>query len=143
MDLSGQVMIVTGGGRGIGRVVAQALAHAGAAVAVIARSTDQLAETVNLIQEAGGRAVAFAGDVTDAGAVQQMVADVGDRLGPVDLLVNNAGVSGPVGPAWEVDAEEWWRCMDVNLRGPYLCARAVLPGMVAAISSAVVFSSTT
>jgi NAD(P)-dependent dehydrogenase (short-subunit alcohol dehydrogenase family) len=129
IDLAGQVAIVTGGGRGIGRAMAQALAKAGAAVAVVARSADQLAETVALIEAAGGRALAVTADVTDQQAVEQMVSEVERQLGPVDLLVNNAAISGPCGPSWEVASDEWWRCMDINLRGPYLGTRAVLPGM--------------
>jgi NAD(P)-dependent dehydrogenase (short-subunit alcohol dehydrogenase family) len=132
IDLGGQVAIVTGGGRGIGRAMAQALAKVGAAVAVVARSAGQLAETVSLIEEAGERAIAFPSDVTDRQAVEQMVRDVERQLGPADLLVNNAGINQPsFGPIWESDPESWWRCIDVNLRGPYLCSRAVLPGMVA------------
>jgi NAD(P)-dependent dehydrogenase (short-subunit alcohol dehydrogenase family) len=131
IDLSGQVALVTGGGRGLGRAFAQALARAGAAVSVIARSEDQLAETVRLIQGAGGRAIAIPADVTDRDAVEGAVATIERRLGSVDLLANNAGVYAPVGPAWEVDPDRWWRTIEVNLLGPFLCARAVLPGMVA------------
>jgi len=131
IDLGGQVAIVTGGGRGIGRAIALALARAGAAVAVVARSPDQLAETVSLIEEARGRAISVPADVTDERAIQHMVNEVERRLGPVDLLVNNAGILGPIGPVWDVDTDEWWRCMDINLRGPFLCAKAVLPSMVA------------
>jgi NAD(P)-dependent dehydrogenase (short-subunit alcohol dehydrogenase family) len=129
-DLTGQVAIVTGGGRGIGRAIAQALAQAGAAVAVVARSEDELAETVDLIQHAGGRAIAVAADVTDRAAVDGAVARAERELGPIDLLVNNAAVATPVGPAWEVDPEAWWRTVEVNVRGPFLCSRAVLPGMI-------------
>ena len=131
IDLSGQVAIVTGGGRGIGHAMALALCKAGAAVAVVARSGDQLAETVALVEEADGCAIAFPADVTDQQAVEQMVREVEGQLGPVDLLVNNAGHGGQIGATWEVDPDEWWRCMDVNLRGPFLCARAVVPGMIA------------
>jgi NAD(P)-dependent dehydrogenase (short-subunit alcohol dehydrogenase family) len=132
IDLGGQVAIVTGGGRGIGRAIALALAKAGAAVAVVARTEEQLAETVALIEGAGGRAIAFPTDVTDWRAVEQMVAQVERQMGPVDLLVNNAGIGQTdIGPIWESDPESWWRCIDVNLRGPYLCSRAVVPGMVA------------
>ena len=138
IDLGGQVAIVTGGGRGIGRAMAQALANAGAAVAVVARSPDQLAETVALIEGAGGRGIAITADVTDQQAVAKMVNEVEQQLGPVDLLVNNAGVLGPAGPTWEVDGDEWWRCVDVNLRGPFLCSRAVLPGMVARHSGRII-----
>ena len=131
IDLRGQVALVTGGGRGIGRAIAQALAGAGAAVAVTARTTDELAETVRLIEAAGGQARALPADVTDRGAVEQAAATTARELGPVTLLVNNAGLLQPIGLAWEVDPDQWWRCVEVNLRGPYLCARAVLPGMVA------------
>jgi NAD(P)-dependent dehydrogenase (short-subunit alcohol dehydrogenase family) len=129
--LAGQVAVVTGGGRGIGRAIAAGLADAGAAVAVTARSADELAETVGLLEAAGGRALAHAADVTDRTAVERLVAAAERALGPVTLLVNNAGVLPPIGLAWEVDPDAWWRCVEVNLRGPYLCARAVLPGMVA------------
>jgi NAD(P)-dependent dehydrogenase (short-subunit alcohol dehydrogenase family) len=128
--LDGQVAIVTGGGRGIGRAMVSALAEAGAAVAVVARSADELAETVALVEKGGGRAIAVPADVTDERAVEQMAAQVEGELGPVDLLVNNAGVAGPNGPTWEVDRGAWWRCLEVNLRGPYLFSSVVLPGMV-------------
>ena len=130
VDLSGQVAIVTGGGRGLGRAYALRLAQAGAAVAVVARSSDQLAETVRLIELEGGRALALTADVSDRAAVQGVVAEVEERLGPVDLLVNNAGVAGPTVPAWEAEPNDWWRCLEINLGGPYLCARTVLPGMI-------------
>jgi NAD(P)-dependent dehydrogenase (short-subunit alcohol dehydrogenase family) len=111
--------------------MALALAKAGAAVAVVARSSDQLAGTVALIEEAGGHAIAITADVTDEQAVERMVAETEQQLGPVDLLVNNAGHPGEVGATWEVDPDAWWRCIEVNLRGPFLCARAVVPGMIA------------
>jgi NAD(P)-dependent dehydrogenase (short-subunit alcohol dehydrogenase family) len=60
-----------------------------------------------------------------------MIATVERALGPIDLLVNNAGLAGPIGPTWEVAPDEWWRCLEVNLRGPMLGCRAVLPGMIA------------
>jgi NAD(P)-dependent dehydrogenase (short-subunit alcohol dehydrogenase family) len=131
IDLSGRVALVTGGGRGIGRAIAAALARAGASMAVLARSAAQLDEVVSDITRAGGRAFACPADVTDRTAVESAVAAVGQTLGPIDLLVNNAGVGGPVGPLAEADPEEWWRCLEVNLRGPLLCSRAVLPGMLA------------
>ena len=131
IDLGGQVALVTGGGRGLGREFARALAGAGAAVAVTARSADQLAETVALIEEAGGRGIAFPADVTDQQAIDEMASEVERQLGSVDLLVNNAGRWQLLGEVWESDPEQWWREMEVNLRGPFLCARAVLPGMVA------------
>jgi NAD(P)-dependent dehydrogenase (short-subunit alcohol dehydrogenase family) len=130
-DLRGQVALVTGGGRGLGRGYACALAAAGAAVAVAARSADEIAETVSLVRDAGGRAGAFPLDVADPAAVERCVAAVEHELGPVDLLVNNAGVEGPPGMDWEVDPSAWWHTLEVNVRGPFLCACAVLPAMVA------------
>jgi NAD(P)-dependent dehydrogenase (short-subunit alcohol dehydrogenase family) len=131
IDLAGQVAVVTGGGRGIGRAIAQALAGAGAAVAVIARSENELAETVAHITQAGGLARAFPADVTVAPAVRIAFERIAQSLGPVDLLINNAGAPGPLGPFWENDPADWWRVMDVNLRGPMLCTNAVLPEMIA------------
>jgi NAD(P)-dependent dehydrogenase (short-subunit alcohol dehydrogenase family) len=131
IDLGGQVALVTGGGRGLGRAVVLALARRGAAVAVVARSEDQLAETAALVKEEGGRAAAFAADVTDQQAVDHMARQVERQIGPVDLLVNNAGAFSSIGPMWEVPPDEWWQCIAVNLLGPFLCSRAVLPGMVA------------
>jgi NAD(P)-dependent dehydrogenase (short-subunit alcohol dehydrogenase family) len=117
------------------------LAKAGAAVAVVARSEDQLTETVALIEDEGGRALALPADVTDQQSVERAVAETERQLGPVDLLVNNAGHGGQVGPVWEVEPDEWWRCVEVNLRGPFLCARAVLPGMIARRRGRIIITS--
>jgi NAD(P)-dependent dehydrogenase (short-subunit alcohol dehydrogenase family) len=129
--LGRQVALVTGGGGSLGREIALHLAAAGAAVAVVARSEDQLAETAALVEAAGGRALALPADVTDVAAVDAAVRSIEQSLGPIDLLVNNAGVSGPVAPLWEADPEEWWSAVETNLRGAFLCCRAVLPGLVA------------
>ena len=130
-DLDGQVAIVTGGGRGIGKAIALGLAKAGCSVAVVARSEDQLAETAKQITQLGSSAISVTADVSDPAAVERMVHEVEKSLGSVDLLVNNAGLAGPIGPTWETDPDDWWRCLEVNLRGPMLCSRAVLPGMIA------------
>lgn len=128
--LAGSIALVSGGGRGLGRVLARALAGAGAAVGLIARSPEQLEESVRLIEEAGGAATAVCADLGDPGAAASAVRKLRHELGPVDLLVNNAGVTGPVGPAWEVPEEDWWRTVEVNLRAVTLCSRLVLPEMV-------------
>jgi NAD(P)-dependent dehydrogenase (short-subunit alcohol dehydrogenase family) len=138
LDLTGQVALVTGGSSGLGREISLYLAEAGASVAVMARTTDQVGETVALIEAAGGRAVAAIADVSDQGAVYTGIETVEQELGPVDLLVNNAGVSGPVAPFWEADPAEWWSAVEVNLRGTSLCCSAVLPGMVARKSGRIV-----
>jgi NAD(P)-dependent dehydrogenase (short-subunit alcohol dehydrogenase family) len=101
IDLYGQIAAVTGGGRGIGRVTAQTLAAAGATVAVLSRSPSELEESVTLIERAGGRARAFPLDVLNAAAVAETLAEIARALGPLDLLVNNAGDGGPVGP-WRI-----------------------------------------
>ena len=129
--LDGTVSVITGGGRGIGRVLARALADAGAAVGLIARSADELAQTVRLVTDADGTAAAACADVTDGHAVAEAIDALHRQLGPADLLVNNAGVSGPFGDVWQVDAGDWWRAVEINLRGAFLCSQAVLPGMTA------------
>jgi NAD(P)-dependent dehydrogenase (short-subunit alcohol dehydrogenase family) len=129
--LAGSVALVTGGGRGVGRVLALALAGAGARVGLIARSPDQLAESLRLIEAAGGAAVAACADLSDPAGAATAVDKLRHELGPVDLLVNNAGVSGPVGPAWEVSEQDWWHAVEINLRSVTLCSRLVLPEMVA------------
>ena len=129
IDLTGSVALVTGGSRGLGRAFALALAAAGAKVAVTARTAAQLAETVQLIERAGGSAIAIPSDVSAPDQVAHLVTTA-EQLGPVNILVNNAGVAGPIGADWEVDPEGWWHTFEINMRGPFLCARAVLPGMV-------------
>ncbi|MBV9879653.1 MAG: SDR family oxidoreductase [Gemmatirosa sp.] len=131
IDLSNTTALVTGGGRGLGRVMALRLAAEGARVAIAARSADQLAETVALVGHAGGTAVPFVADVTDADAVERLMADTERALGPLDLLVNNAGHGGTPGPVWELDPDDWWTTQSVNVRGPFLCMRAALRRMVA------------
>jgi NAD(P)-dependent dehydrogenase (short-subunit alcohol dehydrogenase family) len=131
VDFAGQVAVVTGGGRGIGRSFAEHLAAAGARVALIARSADELAEAVAGIEQRDGRAAAFPADVTDAGAMARIIAEIERSVGPIDLMVNNAGVLGPIGPFAEAAPEEWWRAIEINLRGPAIGTQAALPAMIA------------
>lgn len=130
MMRSGDVALVTGAGRGIGRAVALALAAAGARVALLSRTPSDVESAAAAIREAGGEALPLGCDVADADQVQAAVSRVAAALGPVDLLVNNAGV-GTVAPFEVADYEiaEWDRIVNVNLRGAFLCARAVLPSM--------------
>jgi 3-oxoacyl-[acyl-carrier protein] reductase len=124
-ELEGQVGLVTGGGRGIGRSIALELADAGMRVAVSARSRDQVEETARDVD-----GLAVTADVSKQDDVESMVATVERELGPVDLLVNNAGIGIEGGQIWEEDPADWWHVFEVNVLGAFLCSRAVLPGMV-------------
>jgi NAD(P)-dependent dehydrogenase (short-subunit alcohol dehydrogenase family) len=129
-ELTGQVALVTGGGRGIGRAIAEELAKAGARVAVAARTERQVLETVALIGAAGGEALALVADMTDREAVAKMVEEVKERCGAVDILVNNTGRHHALGPLWQVDPDDWWLDIESNLRSTFLCTRLVLPDMI-------------
>lgn len=118
-SLTGEVAVVTGGSRGIGLAIAKALAAQGAAVAVIGRSRAELS----------GAATMYAADVTDPVAMTGVISEIEQTLGPIGVLVNNAGVFGPIGPLADVEHDSWWRAVEVNLRGPALCMRLVLPRM--------------
>ena len=126
-DLTGKTALITGGGRGIGRAVALAYARAGARVAICARTEAELAETRGEIEAAGGNAVAIPCDVSQPAQVERMVRQALEEFGRIDVLVNNAGISGPEGPLANVAIEDWDAVLHVNLRGAFLCARAVLP----------------
>src|SRR5262245_46759765 len=136
--LSNMVAIVTGGGRGIGRAVARALANAGAGVSIAARSENELTEAAALLREVSDRVAAIQTDVTDTVAVRRLVEETRRQLGPVDVLVNNAGTCHALGPVSEVDPDVWWRDVEVSLRGSFLCARAVLPDMLARKSGRII-----
>jgi NAD(P)-dependent dehydrogenase (short-subunit alcohol dehydrogenase family) len=124
------IALITGAGRGLGRAFAIALAERGFKVALTARTAAEITATADAIVSSGGSAIAVSGDVTDRQAVEQAVAATEAALGPIDLLINNAGVlnGGLIGT---IDPDEWWRDIAINLRGPYLFVHAVLPGMVA------------
>jgi 3-oxoacyl-[acyl-carrier protein] reductase len=124
-DLSGQVALVTGGGRGIGLNVARELAEAGARVAVSGRSRDQVEAAA---REIGG--VALVGDISREADVSRMIAETERALGPIDLLVANAGIGGTGAPLLAQSPAEWWHVFEVNVLGTYLCCRSVLTGMV-------------
>jgi 3-oxoacyl-[acyl-carrier protein] reductase len=131
VDLTGQVALVTGGGDGLGRAFALALAKAGTVVAVTGRRAEPLAETVAMIERSGGLALAIPTDVTTATEVTRAVHTVEANVGPIDILVNNAGIVGPVDVDWRADPDDWWRTFEVNVLGSFRCVREVLPGMIA------------
>ncbi|MFE2726908.1 SDR family NAD(P)-dependent oxidoreductase [Kitasatospora sp. NPDC059327] len=130
-SLTGQVALVTGAGRGIGREIAVGLAAEGMAVGLVGRTHETLTEALKECARHGARGVAVTADVTRPGSVREAVRVVERDLGPIDLLVNNAGqVDRTEVPLWETDANHWWQVIETNLRGPYNLLRCVLPGMV-------------
>jgi NAD(P)-dependent dehydrogenase (short-subunit alcohol dehydrogenase family) len=132
-QLQGRVALVTGSGRGIGRAIALAFAAEGAKVAVTARTAAELQEVMAASRARGGEAVAVTTDVADRAAVRSLVGQVQEALGPVEILVNNAGIgsSADPRPVLEYDDAFWDLTLAVNLTAPYLLCKAVLPGMVA------------
>lgn len=127
--LQGRTALVTGGGRGIGRSAALELARQGATVAVLSRSNAEIAAVAYEIQQQGGQAHTLAADVADMAAVEAAVAELADLSGPVDILVNNAAIIGPIKPIEQTDPVAWTNTISINLIGAYHCMRAVLPSM--------------
>jgi NAD(P)-dependent dehydrogenase (short-subunit alcohol dehydrogenase family) len=128
--LVGQVALVTGSGRGLGRAYAIALAKAGATVAVVSRTESEIQAVQRAIEQLGGQALAISADVSDKNALAKLVTMIEQQLGSIDLLVNNAGVLRAIGRVTETDATDWWHEIEINLRGAFLCSQAVLPGMI-------------
>jgi 3-oxoacyl-[acyl-carrier protein] reductase len=124
-----RVAIVTGAGRGIGRATSHALAKKGFEVALASRSAADLHSLESEIRAFGGRAISIPTDVSDEKAVANLVERTSRELGPIDLLVNNAGTLVRASVV-ETDAAAWDRVLDVNLKGAFLCTRAALPSMI-------------
>ena len=130
LDLSGRVALVTGGSRGIGRAIVEALARRGAAVAFSYREREEPArEVVRNLRAAGARAWTASCDVADEGQVQRLVADATAEFGPIDILVNNAGVTRD-GYLMLMDREKWDAVLRPNLDGAFFCTRAVVRSML-------------
>ncbi len=128
MELKDRVVFVTGAGRGIGRALAHAFAAEGARVALQGRTKKNLEKVQKELKPYGVPAIVLPGDVSDEGTVSRCVAAAEQELGPIDVLVNNAGIWA-TGPVEKIDALVFDRVIAVNLRGPFLVSRAVLPGM--------------
>jgi NAD(P)-dependent dehydrogenase (short-subunit alcohol dehydrogenase family) len=128
--LDGRVAVVTGGGSGLGRTFALALAEAGAAVAVLGRRPEPLASVVEAVRALGVPGVAVSADVAGEGEVRRAFARIQSELGSVDVLVNNA-VAHRRAPVISQPADDWRRVIDVNVMGAFLCCQAVGPDMIA------------
>jgi NAD(P)-dependent dehydrogenase (short-subunit alcohol dehydrogenase family) len=128
--LAKHVAIVTGGGRGFGRAIAETLAGLGASVVVASRNAPELDEVANAIKKQGGKALAQTADVADERQVQELVIATERWVGPPTILINNAGVLDPVGPLAETSGASWLKNIAINVGGTYLATRAVLPGMI-------------
>ena len=127
-DLSGKTVLITGASRGIGKAAAFAFADAGANVALVARSLDDIAEIAGQI---GDKALAIPCDVSRAAQVGAAVNATAQAFGGVDILVNNAGMLDPIGHLVDTDPDAWSRLIDINLKGVYYGMHAVMPGMIA------------
>jgi NAD(P)-dependent dehydrogenase (short-subunit alcohol dehydrogenase family) len=130
MKLSEKVAIITGGGRGIGRATALALAREGAAVALAARTAAEIEAVAREVRNLGFQALPVVTDVTREEDVARLVQRTLDAFGRIDILVNNAGIGIPLRDVVDLSVDEWIRILQINLTGPFLCAKAVLPTMI-------------
>ncbi len=128
--LMNKVAIITGAGRGIGKATARLFAQAGAAVVLAARTASEINAVAEEIRASGGKALAIPTDVTRQSDIDQLIILTMRAFHHIDILVNNAAVLSPIGKTWEVDPGEWQKLININVIGPYLCARAVLPHLL-------------
>jgi ketoreductase len=136
--LKGQVAIVTGAGRGLGREIALTFARAGAAVVLAARTAEQLDEVACVITSEGGTPLPLPTDVSDRDSVKRMASETITKFGRIDVLVNNAAGANYISALALSDDTRWMRMFDVNVFGVYLCTKAVLPHMIRAKSGRVI-----
>jgi 3-oxoacyl-[acyl-carrier protein] reductase len=128
IDLEGRCAVVTGGAQGIGKAITQRFVASGARVAIWDRDLARAEETAKVL---GAPVIAVRCDVADAAEVANARDATVHRLGRIDILVNNAGIAGANAKTWETDVEEWRKVMRINLDGPFICSRAVVPLMIA------------
>ena len=140
-SLNHKICIITGGGTGIGRGVAMALAQAGVRVVVCGRRKNRLDETVDLIKTGGGEALAIQADVSEPSEVERLVREVMETFKQIDILINNAGVEVDSKEVHLSKIEDWDKIMATNLRGQFLMTRAVLPLMRARRGGHIIFIS--
>jgi NAD(P)-dependent dehydrogenase (short-subunit alcohol dehydrogenase family) len=129
--LHGRVALITGGGRGIGQAIARAYAAEGASLALAARTDGELQQTAEAIRsEFGSEVTSIITDVRDREQVENAVSHTLNRFGAIDVMVNNAGNTGEIGPLWKLDPERWANVISVHVLGTFYGCRAVIPGML-------------
>jgi len=128
--LTNKIALVTGGSQGIGKVIAGKLLEAGAVAAIAALDDQALKDASEQFQSRGLRYKSYGADLSQDVQIDSLVRSVSRDLGPVDILINNAGITGPTLPAHEVAAADWDRTLSINLRTPFLLTRAVIPSMI-------------
>ena len=128
-SLKGKTALVTGAGKGIGKAIAMALANEGVNVALLARTNSQLQNVAAEVEKAGVKAIVVTADIANRAEVEAAVSQVQEKLGAIDILINNAGI-GKFGKFMELSPEEWERIIQVNLMGAYYMTRAALPAMI-------------
>ena len=129
MNLKDKVVLITGAGSGLGKTLALAAGQVGAKVICAGRRKDKIQQTADEVNKAGGTGTAVEMDVTDLKSVEKGV-KMAEKVGPVDVLINNAGIITGMKAVQDLPVEEWDKIMATNVRGPYLLMRAILPGMI-------------
>ncbi len=138
MRLSGKVTIITGGSRGIGKAISLVFAREGAKVVVVGRKLPRCNEVVDQINQEDGEAISIQADVTSEADVARMTQQTKDKYQRIDILVNNAAVNLPYRTVNELTLDQWNWILNVNLTGPFLCSRSVIPGMIAQRSGKII-----
>jgi NAD(P)-dependent dehydrogenase (short-subunit alcohol dehydrogenase family) len=139
--LKDKIVVVTGGGRGLGRVIALACAREGADLVLASRSVEALQETRAEVESLGREALVVPTDIRHEDSVRNLAEQALARFGHIDILVNNTGITGPTAPLWEITPAEWEETFAVNVTGAYLCCRAFLPSMIERRSGSILFIS--
>src|SRR2546422_36111 len=139
--LKDKIVVVTGGGRGLGRVIALACAREGADLVLASRSVEALQETRAEVESLGREALVVPTDIRHEDSVRNLAEQALTRFGHIDILVNNTGITGPTAPLWEITPVEWEETFAVNVTGAYLCCRAFLPSMIERRSGSILFIS--
>jgi NAD(P)-dependent dehydrogenase (short-subunit alcohol dehydrogenase family) len=129
MNLKDKVVLITGAGSGLGKALALAAGQVGAKVICAGRRTDKIQQTSDEVTKVGGVGTAMEMDVTDLKSVEKCL-KMAEKVGPIDILINNAGIITGMKSVQDLPVEEWDKIMATNVRGPYLLMRAILPGMI-------------